>query len=48
MHGSLQGREVGTVNANTLCAIFFFSHLIPVSQGSAPDNLRVPLLLLLP
>ena len=43
--GSLQG-QAGTANANALCAIFFFSHLIPISQGSAPDNLRVPLLLL--
>ena len=43
--GSLQG-QTGTANANALCAIFFFSHLIPISQGSAPDNLHVPLLLL--
>jgi len=44
MHGSLQG-QTGTVNANALC-LFLFSHLIPISQGSAPDNLRVSLLLL--
>ena len=27
---SLQGREVGTANANALCAIFFFSYPIPI------------------
>jgi len=42
--GSLQG-QAGAANANVSCAIFFFSHLIPISQGSAPDNRRVPLLL---